>query len=382
MVVPRAGHDARVHGWHVSTGSALRGLFCGGLTLGLVGCSAGDDPASQIGAPGAGAPAIGNGAGPSASQGSGGTSGIMLAVGGMAPDAGTGGVDPAHQAITSLPAGFTATDIGGFQLGSRVEAGGGGGSSAGGIGGSAGNGGGPAGDCGNVLLGVVRDFKGSDEGGHPDFETPKIYGGDVTTGLVSPTLGTDRKPVYTSKCELANPGGKDVCPYGAETTTHANFDQWYRDTQGVNDAYIVSFYFAPRPGGLFTFQSLSYFPIDGAGFMGMAKADDGKLHNFGFTTELHTQFLYKGAETFTFQGDDDVWVYINDKLAVDVGGLHPMQLRSVMLDTVANELGLVKGRIYPLDLFHAERHTTASTFRIDTNLSFVDCGTVLPGKVK
>jgi len=33
-------------------------------------------------------------------------------------------------------------------------------------------------------------------------------------------------------------------------------------------------------------------------------------------------------------------------------------------------------------LFHAERHTTASTFRIDTNLSFVDCGTVLPGKVK
>jgi hypothetical protein len=94
MVVSRAGHDTRVHGWHVSTRSALRGLFCGGLTLWVLGCGTSNDPAS-----------------------------IMLAVGGMAPDADTGGVDPAHQAITSLPAGFTATDIGGFQLGGRVEAG-------------------------------------------------------------------------------------------------------------------------------------------------------------------------------------------------------------------------------------------------------------------
>ena len=41
-----------------------------------------------------------------------------------------------------------------------------------------------------------------------------------------------------------------------------------------------------------------------------------------------------------------------------------------------------KGTIYPLDLFHAERHTTSSTFRIDTNLSFTDCGTVIRDVVK
>jgi fibro-slime domain-containing protein len=297
---------------------------------------------------------------------------------------GAGGA--AHQAVTSLPAGFTQTDIGGFKLGGKVE--GGGGSFGGSIGGSAGSGGGGSGggangDCGNVLLGVVRDFKGADEaGGHADFETPKIYGGDVTLDLVSAALGLDKKPIYTSKCEIGNPGPMATCPFGAETTTQANFDQWYRDTPGVNEAYTVSIYLAPRMGGLFTFQSLAYFPVDGAGFMGSAKADDGLNHNFGFTTELHTQFLYSGGETFNFQGDDDVWVYINGKLAVDLGGLHPMQTRNVALDAAAATLGIVKGTIYSLDLFHAERHTTASTFRIDTNLSFTDCGTVIPGKVK
>ena len=295
---------------------------------------------------------------------------------------GSGGESTVPKAIITLPAGFTATDIGGFQLGGKVDpnapAGTGGGSGVGG----AGAGGDGMGDCGNVLLAVVRDFKGANEGGHADFEATGIQGADVTPKLVSDTLGADKKPTYTSQCEVGHPSPMGMCPYGAQTTTAANFEPWFRDAAGVNDAYIINFWFAPRPNGVYTFQSLAYFPIDGAGFMGSAQADDGMMHNFGFTTEIHTQFLYRGTETFTFQGDDDVWVFINNKLAVDVGGLHPMQLRMVNLDALATQLGIVPGTIYPLDLFHAERHTTASTFRIDTNLSFVDCGTIIPGKVK
>jgi fibro-slime domain-containing protein len=77
-----------------------------------------------------------------------------------------------------------------------------------------------------------------------------------------------------------------------------------------------------------------------------------------------------------------VWVFINNHLAVDVGGLHPKESGSVNLDNSAGDLGIAKGNVYDLDLFHAERHTPQSTFRIDTNLSFVNCGTVPPDVVK
>jgi len=306
------------------------------------------------------------------SAGSGG-SGIDLSVGGSTDrggdDAG-GGTGNMGKIVQTLPAGYTATDIGGYERGAALDPTGDDG--AGGEGSGEDNG-----NCGNILLGVVRDFKGANEGGHPDFEAD-IRGANVTPGLVGTTLGPDGKPVYASQCEISS-AMLDMtrCPYDAQTTSAANFDQWYRNVPGVNDPYLIKFFLQPEPDGLFSFESLHYFPLDDAGFKGMGMEYTGELHNFGFTTELHTNFRYRGGEKFTFQGDDDVWVFINDKLAVDLGGLHSIQHGTVALDDAAAALGITAGNVYPLDLFHAERHTDASTFRIDTNLSFVNCGTVV-----
>jgi len=72
-------------------------------------------------------------------------------------------------------------------------------------------------------------------------------------------------------------------------------------------------------------------------------------------------------------------VFINGQLVVDLGGVHSAATGAVTIDAVASSLGLVKGTSYPLDIFQAERHKNASTFRIDTTLTFTDCGgSVIP----
>jgi fibro-slime domain-containing protein len=88
--------------------------------------------------------------------------------------------------------------------------------------------------------------------------------------------------------------------------------------------------------------------------------------NYGFTFELHAKFTYKRGtgQNFRFQGDDDVWVYINGRLVIDLGGLHSAENAEVNLDN----LDLTDGMTYPLDFFFAERRVVASRLTINTSL--------------
>lgn len=229
----------------------------------------------------------------------------------------------------------------------------------------------------SVMTAVARDFRGSNESdGHPDFES--FDGKGPTPGLVAAQLGPDSKPVYASHCE-AMPD-RTLCPFGQMTTSKQAFDQWYRTTSGVNDAYVVYLMFQAN-GDVYTFQSDDFFPLDGSSTATLPGKGNGKMkyqHDFGFTTELHAEFVYRGGESFSFTGDDDLWVFVNGKLAIDLGGLHPPASETLDLDASAAQLGLKKGETYPLDLFHAERHTNASDFRVDTTLGFTACGAITP----
>jgi fibro-slime domain-containing protein len=327
-------------------------LLLASVCLIVSGCNT--DPTISTGMPEGGSPGGGG------SGGAGGSKPPSMPPSGPPNAGGAGG--------SSMPplTGVTPGQIGGYKLGDPVTAD-------------------MPGDskC-DALLAVVRDFQGANQpGGHPDFES--FAGDQPTTGLVAAMLGPDHKPVYASMCEAGAAGGGGggrgrnrggPCPYGQMTTSKAAFDQWYRFTDGVNKPYLLYLQFQDN-NGVSTFASDHFFPLDGAGWGNSGSDAEGALHNFGFTTELHTKFKYGGGETFRFTGDDDLWVFINDKLALDLGGLHPEASGTINLDQAAPMLGITKGGTYSMDLFHAERHTNASNFRVDTNFAFVDCGTVI-----
>jgi fibro-slime domain-containing protein len=79
---------------------------------------------------------------------------------------------------------------------------------------------------------------------------------------------------------------------------------------------------------------------------------------------VHTAFTYVGGEFLHYRGDDDVWVFIDNKRVIDLGGIHDPETGDVQLDT----LGLEKGKEYPLDFFFAERHKGGSNVLMTTSL--------------
>jgi len=207
-----------------------------------------------------------------------------------------------------------------------------------------------------------------------DFELPLdmfVASDNGEPGLVGPVcnqannfkncgeIGADGTPQYAFS---------GTSPLGTVQSPNS-FYTWFHDSdETINLPYNLNLTLtSPKGRPTYQFSADYFFPIDGQGWQDNNLAADGKFHNFAWCLEVHSLFSYSGGETISVKGDDDIWIYINDLLVIDLGGVH----QDLTANFAVDGLYLYLTQIYRFDLFFCERHTDASMLSFETDLDFV-----------
>ncbi|MFP4164693.1 MAG: fibro-slime domain-containing protein [Chitinispirillaceae bacterium] len=189
--------------------------------------------------------------------------------------------------------------------------------------------------------------------------------------------GTFEEPTYTPRAgHEERYGGEEWEKEFRQEVTYRGIRDTDHDTSFKNVVIRDSLPFEHLGEGQYEYKNKAFFPLDDRGFGNEWNHELENYewneqegidpdHNYSFTMELHWQFVKKPGMEFFFEGDDDVWVFVDGKQVIDLGGIHEAETGSFEVDNLP---GLVNGRSYDLQVFYAERHSSASTIHIQTNI--------------
>ena len=180
---------------------------------------------------------------------------------------------------------------------------------------------------------------------------------------------------------------------GGELTPNRGLDdmsRWFAEVEGKSKSYtgvIQMDYYAN--GAAFSFHQDEFYPLDGVEF-GADEAINADGHNHLFTMNFMVPFtaLLSGNESFTITADDDTFVYVGDKLVIDMGGIHDAitgrfeirengEVYSAVdnVDLAYSGINVQGGDGSVVRIFHADRNEEDSVFKIEfvgMNLGVVD----------
>ncbi|MCL2183289.1 MAG: fibro-slime domain-containing protein [Chitinispirillia bacterium] len=190
--------------------------------------------------------------------------------------------------------------------------------------------------------------------------------------------GSNYAPSYTP-----TPGIRQRCGNGTGGT--ANCNEWTANVMyngNVNVGHDTSFKnivfqeelvfnLTNAAIGMYEFSrrgTSQFFPLNNRGFGNewRSSTDNGVAsNNYAFTMELTFDFRVDTSMVFNFAGDDDVWIFIDKRLVLDLGGIHEEVTGNFTLSSFS---WLTPGQQATLRIFYAERHSDDSNISIQTNI--------------
>ena len=134
---------------------------------------------------------------------------------------------------------------------------------------------------------------------------------EVEKGLVGYELGEDHFPVFNAGQLTTNRGLGDAT-------------RWFQTVEGKSASYLGTLGLKFEVAGSdFYFHRDEFYPMDEVKFSeGDSVNRDGHNHLFTMSFAIPFTALLNGQEQMEITADDDTFVFVGDKLVIDMGGVH------------------------------------------------------------
>ena len=193
------------------------------------------------------------------------------------------------------------------------------------------------------------------------------YNKNIETEIVAPVLNKEYLPEANGGNHIPNRGVKGD-----------NFTRWFSAVDGKSKAYAGTLGLKfNKSTASFSYENNEFYPLNSISVPDEAVNRDGNNHLFTFNLGVPVQVLADGNEEFSIYADDDTWVYVGDKIVIDMGGVHDATTARFKINNEGEVYSAVDGEEMAytgvkltrdtgavVRIFHADRDSVDSIFSI------------------